>query len=185
MEKQTRYLKELKAVLLDPKIVKKEGEKPVYFIWRGVKKFKGLRYDITEILPKLLGKEFNKTKGHYHLGNFGELYKVLKGEGIFLIQKKDLKEVYYVVAKKGQYVKVPPGYGHVTINPSLKKILKVANWVSPDCQSDYESVEKKRGFCYYYTKEGWVKNKNYKRIPPLKRKKALSQMPKNLNFLYG
>lgn len=185
MEKQIRYLKELEKVLLEKEIAKKEPQKPVYFIFRGVKEFKGLRYDITEIFPLLLGKEFNKTKGHYHLGNFGELYKVLSGEAIFLVQKKDLKEVYFVKTKRGQYVKIPPGYGHVTINPSLKKTLKVANWVSPDCQSDYESVEKKQGFCYYFTIEGWVKNKNYKKIPFLKQKRPLSKMPKNLKFLYG
>jgi glucose-6-phosphate isomerase len=181
---QTRYLEELKNVIYDKEWFKKSKNFPLYYIWRGIKEKDNLRYDITIIPPKILGKEFVKTKGHYHIGNFGELYKVLSGEGIFLIQKKDLSEIYFVRAKKGEFVKISSGYGHVTINPS-KKILKIANWISKDCQSDYKSIEEKRGFCYYYTIEGWMKNKNYKKIPKLKEKKPLKKMPKSLKFLYG
>jgi oxalate decarboxylase/phosphoglucose isomerase-like protein (cupin superfamily) len=41
------------------------------------------------------------------------------------------------------------------------------------------------GFCYYYTIDGWVENKNYKKIPKLKKKKPSKKMPKNLKFLHG
>jgi glucose-6-phosphate isomerase len=181
---EVRYLKELAEVVYDREWFKKAKNFPLYYIYRQVKDLGKLRYDITLIPPRRLGKEFVKTKGHYHLGNFGELYKVLKGEAIFLIQKRDLKDVYFIRAKKGELAKIPPGYGHTTINPS-RKTLKIANWISKDCQSDYQSIEKKRGFCYYYTIEGWVRNPNYKKIPKLKEKKPLKKMPKNLKFLYG
>lgn len=183
---EIRYLQELKKVLYDKDWLKKEKDFPLYFIWRGVKEKDNLRYDITEIPPKILGKEFVKTKGHFHFGNFGELYKVISGEGIFLLQKgkNRVSEVYFIKGKKGDYILIPPGFGHTTINPS-RKTLKIANWVSKDCLSDYESVEKKGGFCYYYTLDGWIKNKNYKVVPKLKEKKALKKMPKNLSFLYG
>jgi glucose-6-phosphate isomerase len=181
---QTRYLEELKEVVYDKEWFKGTKNFPLYYILRGVKEKGELRYDITIIPSRMLGKEFVKTKGHYHLGNFGELYKVLSGEGIFLIQKKDLSDAYFVKAKKGDFIKIPPGYGHTIINPS-KKVLKIANWVSKNCQSDYQTIEKKNGFCYYYTIEGWVKNKNYKKIPKLKRKKPSKKMPKSLKFLFG
>jgi len=181
---QIRYLKELEKVIYDREWFKKAKNLVLYYIFRGVKEKDGIRYDITIIPPRMLGKEFVKTKGHYHIGNFGELYKVLAGEGIFLMQKKDLNDAYFIKAKRGDFVKIPPGYGHTIINPS-NKVLKIANWVSKDCQSDYQSIEKKKGFCYYYTIEGWVKNKNYKKIPCLKEKKPLKEMPKSLRFLFS
>jgi glucose-6-phosphate isomerase len=184
LKPQTRYLEELKEVVYDKEWFKRKKNFPLYYIFRGVKEKGELRYDITIIPSRMLGKEFVKTKGHYHLGNFGELYKVLSGEGIFLIQKKDLSDVYFVRAKRGDYIKIPPNYGHTIINPS-KKTLKIANWVSKYCQSDYKSIEKMGGFCYYYTIDGWIKNKNYQRIPKLKQKKPLSKMPESLKFLYG
>jgi len=141
IKSQIRYLKELEKVVYDKEWFRKSKDFPLYYIFRGIKEKNNLRYDITIIPPKMLGKEFVKTKGHYHIGNFGELYKILKGEGVFLIQKKDLSDAYFVRAKRGDYIKIPPNYGHTIINPS-KKVLKIANWVSKDCQSDYRSIEK-------------------------------------------
>ena len=186
-EKQIRYLYELKKVLYDKEWLKKSPNLPVYYIFRGVKEKNDLRYDITIIPPRMLGKEFVKTKGHYHLGNFGEIYVVLEGKGIFLIQKEKngkIEDVYYVKGKRGDYILIPPKYGHVTINPSSEQ-LKMANWVSKNCKSDYKKIERKKGACYYYTKSGWIKNKNYKKVPRLHFKRPLKSMPKNLNFLYG
>jgi len=183
---EIRYLFDLKEVLLDWEKIKKLGNFPLYYMFRGLKETDGLRYDITLIPPNVLGREFVKTKGHFHFGNFGELYQVLKGEGIFLLQKgtKKVEDVYFVKAKKGEFVKIPPGYGHVTIN-AKDETLKIANWILKDVKSDYLPLEKKKGACYYLTVYGWRKNKNYKNVPPLKRKRALKNFPKNLKFLYG
>lgn len=180
---ETRFLHELKNVIYDRKWLKSAKDQELYYMHRGVKTENDIRYDITVIPKGMLGEEFIKTKGHYHIGNYGELYKVLAGEVIFLIQKKDLKDAYYVKTKKGEYISIPPGYGHVAINPSYKT-LRLANWVSKDCKSDYESIEKKKGFCYYYTISGWLKNKSYKKIPTLKTRRPLKKMPGNLKFLY-
>ncbi|MFQ6049994.1 MAG: glucose-6-phosphate isomerase family protein, partial [Candidatus Paceibacterales bacterium] len=116
---------------------------------------------------------------------YGELYIVLKGEGIFLVQKQKenkIEDVYATKAKKGSFVIVPPHYGHETINPS-KKTLKIANWVSKRCKNSYKLFEKMQGACYYYTKSGWLKNKSYRKTPKLYFKKPLKTMPKNLDFL--
>lgn len=179
MEKpEIRYLYDLKEVLYDEEWAKTAPNLELYYIYRGVKEEKGVRYDITIIPPRMLGKEFVKTKGHYHLGKKGEIYKVLAGEGIFLLQKKG-GDVYYVRAKRGEYVPIPFFYGHTTINPS-SKTLKIGNWISKECQSDYESIGRKKGFCYYYTKMGWVKNKNYKKIQKLHFKKPIKKIPQKL-----
>lgn len=183
---EVRYLKELKTVVYDKNWLKKAKNFPLYYIFRGLKEKNDLRYDITIIPPAKLGKEYVKTKGHFHKGKFGELYKVLSGEGVFLLQKgkEKIEDVYFVKGKRGDYILIPPDYGHTTINAS-NNILKMANWVSKNCFSDYKSVEKKKGMCYYLTLEGWIKNKNYKIVPKLKEKRPLKKMPKNLSFLYG
>ena len=182
-----RKLKDIKKVVFDQEWLKTAADFELYYMYRGIEKKDNLRYDITIVPPQMLGKEFVKTKGHYHLGSHGEIYIVLKGEAFYLIQHRkpksnEIKHVYAVKAQEGDVVVIPPFYGHVTINPSRKK-LKMANWVSEKCKSNYSFFEKMAGACYFYTKNGWVKNKNYKKTPKLKFKKPLKKMPKNLSFL--
>jgi len=184
---ELRSLLDMRKVLYDQKWVKTTPNFPVYYMYRKIKEKNGLRYDITIIPPKMLGKEFPKTLGHEHSGCFQELYEVINGEAIFLIQKvedRQITDVKAIKAKRGEKVIVPKGYGHITINPS-KKSLKMGNWVSKRCRNTYSLFKKMRGGCYYYTKLGWIKNKNYKKIPRLKFGKPLKKLPKNLGFLNG
>lgn len=180
-----RFLYDMKEVVCDKKWLKTAPNFELYYMYRGVKTKGKLRYDITVIPPKMLGKEFVKTKGHEHSGNFSELYIVLEGKAIYLIQKfqkNKIEDVYAVKAKKGESVIIPPGYGHITIN-SGRKELKEANWLDKKCQNIYELFIKKQGGCYYYTKSGWIKNKNYKNMSKLRFEKPLKKTPKNLDFL--
>lgn len=182
-----RRLYDMKKVIYDKEWLKTALNFNLYYMYRGVKEKDGLKYNITIIPPRMLGKEFVKTKGHYHIGKYGELYIVLKGKAIYLLQKEKngkIEDVYYVRAKKGDYIIVPPDYGHITINPSLEE-LKMADWSSKKCKSDYKPIERKKGGCYYYTKSGWVKNKNYKKVPKLHYKRPIKTFPKNLSFLCG
>lgn len=185
MKPEIRYLNEIKDVLCDKKWAKTASDFEVYYMYRGVKKRGNLRYDITVIPPKMLGKEFVKTKGNCNWKGLSELYGILKGKAIFLMQKvkgEIVEDVYAVKAKKGNWVVIPPNYTVVTINPS-KNILKTSNWVSEKNKNIYKEVEKMTGACYYYLKDGWLKNKNYKKIPPLRFEKPLKSAPKNLDFL--
>jgi glucose-6-phosphate isomerase len=187
METEIRYLDDMKMVLYDKAWAKTASNFEVYYMERGLEEKDGLRYDITTIPPRMLGQEFVKTKGHYHIGGYQELYIVLEGEGIFLMQKQGegkIQDVCYIKATKGDCVLVPSPYGHVTINPA-SKILKMGNWISEECKSDYESIGKKGGFSYYYTQAGWVKNKNYEGVPELRSEMPLKSMPGNLDFLKG
>jgi len=205
---EIRYLNDMKDVVYDKKWLKIAKNFPVYYVYRGAKKPRrtppffrkgrglrgkkdGLRYDITVIPPKMLGQEFPKTKGHSH--PFKEVYQVLSGEGLFLLQKcqnKKVKDVFWVKVRKGGVLVIPQGYEHLIINSS-KKALKTGNWLSQKCRNLYDFIEKMRGACYFAiaqkskiknqkSKIKWIKNKNYKKIPKLRFKKPLKKMPKNL-----
>jgi glucose-6-phosphate isomerase len=136
----------------------------------------GLRYDITAIPAFKCGREFNKTFGHFHSNAKGakitypEIYEVLQGTAIYLLQND--WEFIAVRAKKGDKVLVPPGYGHVTINPSKKEMLVMANIMARASKSDYGNYKKKRGAMYYFTAKGYVRNKKYGKVPKIKFKKT-------------
>jgi glucose-6-phosphate isomerase len=185
-----RFLDDMRYILYDRKWAKKTPNFPLYYMYRGVKKKGDLRYDITVIPAQMLGQEFPKTKGHEHSKKYQELYTVLEGKAIYLIQKyknNKIDDVYAIEAKKGETVIIPSYYGHITINPLKNKLIE-ANWLNKKCQNIYNIFEKNKGACYYYTKSGWIKNKNYelrlkRKIPKLRFKKSLKKMPKNLDFL--
>jgi len=80
-----RYLNDMKEVIYDKKWLKTAPNLVLYYMYRGIKKEGNLRYDITVIPSRMLGKEFVKTKGHEHIGEYGELYMVLEGEAICLM----------------------------------------------------------------------------------------------------
>ncbi len=201
-----RYLDDMRQVIIDKEWLKTAGNPELYYMYRSLKEENDLKYNITVLPARMLGKEFIKTKGHVHirtvprsarqnldsslcseLGSYGETYTVLEGEAIYLMQKtKDeiVEDVYAVKAKKGESAIIPPYYGHVTINPSGVD-LKTGDWSSKNCKSDYSLFERLQGACYYYTKEGWVKNENYKNVPQIRFEKPLKSLPKDLSFLKG
>ncbi len=176
-----RWAEDLKPVLAFPEELRENF--PAYYMFRDLYYSKSdrerilerrLRFDLTVIPPAKIGKEFIKTFGHYHPiaeGNlsYAEIYEVLEGEAIYLLQKVEkgkVVDVLAVEAKKGDKVIIPPNYGHVTINPSNKE-LRMTNWVCRDFKSNYEPYERLRGACYYYTEDGWIKNERYGEVPEI------------------
>jgi len=124
-----RYLNDMRSVLGDKDWAAKAPNLELYYMYRGVEEKDDLRYDITVIPPQMLGQEFVKTKGHQHHNNLQEIYTVLEGKAIFLMQKQNsgkIEDVFAVQAQSGQSVIIPSGYGHVTINPG-KIGLKISN----------------------------------------------------------
>jgi glucose-6-phosphate isomerase, archaeal len=149
---------------------------PVYFMYRNVAKSaedrtwmesRQLRFDITVIPPRDLCGEYIKTKGHYHPEDpsgtgYPEIYEVLAGEAHYLIQTRDCSDVVMISARAGDVVVVPSGYGHVTINPSRKTVLEMANLVSSRFSSNYQGYEERHGAVYYEMTTGeLVKNPAY------------------------
>ena len=179
----------MRSVLYDREWAKSAPNLELYYMYRGVKKKGDLRYDITVIPPKTLGKEFTRTKGNRNWKKFPELYTVLKGRAIFLFQKTEktsniIEDIVAVETKEGGWVIIPPFYAVITINPSRKE-LKIGNWVSEKNKNIYKELERMKGAGYFYTKKGWIKNKNYKKVPNMRFEKPLKKIPVHLDFLKG
>ncbi|MDN5358605.1 MAG: glucose-6-phosphate isomerase, archaeal [Candidatus Diapherotrites archaeon] len=175
-EGAVRKLSELKDVLLD----EPEEDGDAYYMFRDVHrpedeaKFKEhkIRYDITVIPPRIVGREYIKTYGHYHPEaghglSYPEVYEVLQGHALFLEQKPDASDFFVIEAKTGDVVIMLPNHGHVTVNIGDEPLI-MANLVSSEFSSNYEPVKKKHGFAWYYTTEGWIPNERYENHPKIK-----------------
>lgn len=177
-----RWLYDMKYVLFDQEWAASAENMELYYMYRDLYLSKtdidhlveqGIRYDITIIPPLMLGCEYIKTAGHYHPlvpgGNvsYPEIYEVLEGEALYLLQKRDLSDVVAVKANTGDKVLIPPDYGHITINGSNKR-LKMANFVSRHFSSIYDPIKEMAGGAYYYTLDGYLKNERYSDISHLR-----------------
>jgi glucose-6-phosphate isomerase len=209
-----RKLDDMRVVLRDPCC---KGPDVVYWMYRdlalpehaGLKDATGLRYDISVFRGEPMGSEVFKTSGHYHpyIDDAGkpynlswpEVYEVLYGEAIYLLQKVDniysdcfygkVEDFIVVRAKPGQKVVMPPNYGHVTLNPNPGKPLVMCNWVCNWFKSYYESVEQAKGFGWWRVLKGkgkskkaaWVPNPSYRQpLAPVRKARTLSCEPLGL-----
>ncbi|MBD3209752.1 glucose-6-phosphate isomerase [Candidatus Micrarchaeota archaeon] len=161
-----RTAKDLEKTLYENKI---EQDYDVYYMFRNVYTSEDLRFDITLIPAGELGLEKPKTFGHFHPKSesgkaYPEVYQVLKGDALFLLQKNlpgGRVDVVMVDAKEGDVVLIPPEYGHVSINKGEEDLV-LANLVYDKFSSLYEDHGKNRGAAYYYLKDGeLVQNSNY------------------------
>ena len=175
-----RTIGEMRPVLADPLCACSE---PLYFMYRDLARSDAdwhwlhthnLRYDLTVIPPRDLCGEWVKTKGHYHPENpagvgYPEIYEVLEGEAHYLLQSRSLSDVVLISAAKGDVVIIPPGYGHITINPSTNETLSMANIVSTAFESEYGEYESNHGAAYYELASGMLrKNPHYPSVPDVR-----------------
>ena len=185
-ESFTRRLKQMKRVVYDKEFAKENPDLKLYEVYRNVKHDKDLRYDITIIQPRMLGDEFVRTKGNRNKNGFQELYTVIEGKALFLLQKfndKRVEDVFAVKARAKESVIIPPEYWVVIINPSKEETLETENWVSNKTENEYKELEKMKGPCYFYTSRGWVKNEEYEKVPEIKDEASLKDEPESLDFL--
>ncbi len=181
-----RRLGDMREVLADPEA---QGPRDLYFMYRSAGfaddldhlSRSGLRYDITVLAPGLIGAEFNKTAGHYHPNVPGtavaypEVYEVIDGFAHYLIQKAgaggSIEDAVLFEARPGDRVLVPPGYGHVTINPG-PGFLVMCNLVAGGFDSIYGPYRECRGAVYYEIKDGtralFRPNPAYGEVPDLR-----------------
>lgn len=172
---------------------------PIYAMYRDLArspadrwwlKQEGLRYDITVIPPRVICGEFVKTKGHFHPVSRGgtgypEVYEVLAGQAHYLLQREDLTDAVLIAAHAGDVVVVPPGYGHVTINPAPHQTLHMANIVSARFTSDYAKYVTGKGAMYYEMADGSVvKNRAYKKVSALRRVDAARVRSADAGFTF-
>ncbi|MBI2079367.1 glucose-6-phosphate isomerase [Candidatus Micrarchaeota archaeon] len=164
-----RKLQAMSDVLMDPVFGKTEDEFNAYYMYRSVYQKNDIRFDITLLPSRLIGKEYTKTYGHYHPKPkhqdlaYPEVYQVLKGEAAFVLQNKTKGggvEVILVKAKEKQVVLFPPNYGHVSINTGQGPLV-LSNLVYDKFKSDYSDYKMNKGAAYYYTEDGLIQNTNY------------------------
>lgn len=156
-----RTVEQMQEVLLD-KNVKQPEE--LYYMYRDIHRITDkptleahkLRFDVTVIKPSCLGEEFMKTAGHYHPESFPELYEVVAGRCFCLMQRPNIEnhriieEVILVEAVAGQKIVIPPGFGHILINPGPDYLI-TSNWVSSCFASRYELYQESEGAVYFIT----------------------------------
>lgn len=161
-----RKIGEMKDVLMEP--VYGNEWLPAYFMYREIYSTDNLRFDITLLPARMYGVEYNKTYGHYHPiskdgKRYPEVYHVLKGSAVFILQKENSDfsvNVVLVSGAEGECVIIPPDYGHVSVNIG-DEILLLSNVVSKNFESEYEEYKKNHGAAYYYTEDGPVQNTYY------------------------
>jgi glucose-6-phosphate isomerase len=167
-----RSLEQLRPVVQDPNT---QGSAEVYRVFRGVDDPDappGQRADITIIEPGTIGQEFNKTHGHYHLGEGIETYKVLSGRGMFVLQKpafnyESVDSARLVKLSPGQSLEVPSGWGHTMVNIGDEPLVAI-NYELPDLQNLYDPFQTKRGAAFYILKAGGIEvvpNPSYGDLP--------------------
>lgn len=174
---------EMKNLLFTPKV---KEEQKLYDFYVGtadaahkeVIQKSGLRYDIIMVMPGMIGEELKKTSGHKHEGMYPEIYEVLYGTAMFLLQKGEGKNIDYfagVKAQAGEKILIPPGYSHATVNLGECPLV-FSDLVAEQCRNDYKGIKDNRGMGYYITQKGeeiqFIKNENYDRVP-----KALCMKP--------
>lgn len=180
-EPDIRFYKDAAHVFMNK--TEMPGDTPLYYMYRNVALTEDIelfnqsdiRYDITILLPLKIGREYNKTIGHFHPNKpnssetYPEYYEVLAGEALYVLQKNsrsgDVEEIMAVEAKEGDKVFIPPGYGHVTINPGDQPLV-MANLIEKNFKSVYDPFAQKNGAAYYLIetesgKNDFVKNPNY------------------------
>jgi glucose-6-phosphate isomerase len=186
VEPDVRKLSEMRDVIYDIDWLKTAPDRDLYYMYRDLAMSRNdrslmlddhLRFDITVIPPGRLGAEYVKTAGHYHpcvpdtCCTYPEVYEVLRGMAHYLLQKCEggrIEDVVMIEAGEGDHVLIPPGYGHVTINPSNKE-LKMSNWVSRDFSSLYEPYKKCGGGAYFELADGRIiRNGRCDHIPDIR-----------------
>jgi len=174
-----RTHEKMKEVLMEPDA---PGPAIHYYMVRGGP----LKRNITVWEPGLVGQEYIKAYGHYHILDFKETYKILEGEGILLLQERkvvDGKPVDEKIdsfkairVKAGDIAPIPPFAGHSLVN--IGKTWLVTSDDSPFTQNDsastpahadYEAVKRMQGFAYYVVEKNGepvlIKNPKYASVP--------------------
>ncbi|MDY6768809.1 MAG: glucose-6-phosphate isomerase family protein, partial [Candidatus Nanohaloarchaea archaeon] len=120
-EPDVRMLDEMREMLLDQEWAAQADNQALYYMYRDLYREEhrdtieanDLRFDITVIPPKRLGREYVKTKGHYHPEAehgvpYPEIYEVMAGKAHYLLQKRDesgaVVDVVVVTAGAGDKV---------------------------------------------------------------------------------
>ena len=138
--------------------------------------------NITVWEPGTIGGEYIKAYGHYHVGDLEEVYTVLEGEGIIILQSPiingGIESFKAIKVKAGDKVHIPKNTGHLAINIGKSWLvtsddspvnLEEKDPVSLPGHADYEPFRKMKGAAYYVVEKNGkpilVKNPSYQTVP--------------------
>lgn len=171
-----RSHEEMRDVLLYPDAT---GVDPHYWMIRGDNEDR----NITVWESGTVGGEYVKTYGHYHQGDADEMYWVLFGSGIALLQKRvekggalvenEIEDFRVVHINHGDTLFVPPYFGHSLVNTGPSFLVTADNNVgegdaAAPTINDYAPIQRMHGFLYYVIeKDGapaLVRNKAYSSV---------------------
>jgi glucose-6-phosphate isomerase, archaeal len=181
----SRTHEKMQEVLMDPTA---EGPSAHYYMIRGDLR-NGRGNNITTWEPGIVGGEYIKTYGHYHVGAISETYKFISGEGIAILQTlaKDangnmiadtVEEFKTIPVKAGDELFIPSNCGHLVANTGMDFLVtsddspvnfgKVDEASMPG-HADYELVKQMKGFAFYVVeskngKPALIKNNLYKEV---------------------
>lgn len=172
----------MKEVLMHPDA---SGPDIHYYMIRGGKD----KTNITVWETGIVGGEYIKTYGHYHVGKLDETYHIAAGEGVVILQKRkedsvgipiddELETFYAIPVKVGDSVFIPSGTGHLIVNTGKVWLVSYddspVNFAEVDPVSlpghaDYEPFKRLQGAGYYVVEENGkptlVKNLKYRYLP--------------------
>ncbi len=169
-----RTITDMKPVLYNPEVT---APADVYWVFRDIKREGDKRFDITILTNDLMGQEYPKTYGHYHLPkNAVESYSVISGNALFLFQKPndqnlgEISEFHAVKKTTGESIDLPAGFAHATINLGPDALV-VGNWENSDVENNYDPIKEFGGFAYYVICENgeikFIKNEAYSVVPEI------------------
>ena len=157
----TRSIGDLESVLAFPDAAAGRESVIAYRMYRGIARAEdvetwsnaGLRYDVTVTLPGDIGSEYFKTSGHMHSTapdgvGYPEIYDVLFGKGMFVVQWDDPLRLTIVQVRTGDRVLIPPGVSHVTANTGSEPLV-IADVVPVDSRNNYDILQNRHGAAIY------------------------------------
>lgn len=164
--------KDLKPVLIDPKVGLSSKVKPV----------KNPYYLITDeaqvifvVSPGLNGVEFNKTIGSKGSFEGITIYQCLYGQGILALQRNDvggqIKEFKVVTINSGRQVGVPAGWSSCLVNVGKGFLVVLKSGGYEETPANSADIIEKRGLAYYIVEKkgeiGFEQNPNYRVHPQI------------------
>ncbi len=175
-----RNLEVLRPFLADPDAV---GPRFPYHVYEDVQNRSdqpwltqvGFQFAVAVIVPGVLGTEWMKTAGHFHRPyqrkELPELVEVAYGQGKIVLQlmrtPDRIAEIVTLNVVRGDWVVIPPGYGHVSINTGPKPLI-LTHVRHRAVRLEYEEMARHRGAGYWIGPEGQWINMSYEEVPELK-----------------
>ncbi len=98
----------------------------------------GLCFGITRIHPGKVGREYHMTKGHFHTTQGDEVYVVMEGQGLLLLQTREGKAAT-IEMTPGHMCYVPAKWAHRTVNTGDHDLIFLSIW-PPHIEHDYQTV---------------------------------------------